>query len=105
MTPKLTVTGGVRWSTGTPVYEADGYQVSPTTSLSKYFDQRVAGSAAGTPFNGPINLDYSGKANGKPGFYSQDWNNFAPSISVAWQLARMSISLWTPIPTERSAAR
>jgi len=91
VTTKLTVTGGLRWSTGTPVYEADGYQVSPTTSLTDYFNQRVAGSAAGTPYNNLLTLDYSGKANNKPGFYSQDWNNFAPSASVAWQFAKKMV--------------
>ncbi|HEY0726371.1 MAG TPA: hypothetical protein VGD41_20820, partial [Pyrinomonadaceae bacterium] len=28
--------------------------------------------------------DLSGKGNGKPGFYKQDWNNFAPVVAVAW---------------------
>ncbi|MEO8368976.1 MAG: TonB-dependent receptor [Candidatus Solibacter sp.] len=91
VTTKLTLTGGLRWSTGTPVYEADGYQVSPTQGLGDYFDKRVAGSAAGTPYNNLITLDYSGKANNKPGFYSQDWNNFAPSGSVAWQFAKKMV--------------
>jgi hypothetical protein len=31
-----------------------------------------------------ISLDLSGKANDRPGFYKQDWNNFAPAVSVAW---------------------
>jgi hypothetical protein len=89
--PTLTVTAGVRWSTSTPVYEAAGYQVAPTTSLGDFFDQRVAGSAKGTPYNGLITLDYAGKANNKPGFYSQDWNNFAPTVSAAWQFNRNTV--------------
>ena len=89
--PTLTVNAGVRWSTSTPVYEASGYQVAPTTSLSNFFDQRVSGSASGVPYNGLITLDYAGKANGKPGFYSQDWNNFAPSVSLAWQFSKKMV--------------
>ena len=89
--PTITINAGVRWSTSTPVYEATGYQVAPTTSLSTFFDQRVAGSASGVPYNGLLTLDYSGKANGKPGFYSQDWNNFAPSISAAWQFSKKMV--------------
>ena len=89
--PTLTINAGVRWSTSTPVYEGSGYQVAPTSGLGAFFDQRVAGSAIGVPFNGLITLDYAGKANGKPGFYSQDWNNFAPSISAAWQFNKKMV--------------
>ena len=71
-------------STGTPVYEANGLQVTPTTSLSDFFDRRVAGANSGTPYNALISVDKAGKANKKPGYYKQDWNNFAPSVAVAW---------------------
>lgn len=82
--PNLTLTAGLRWSTSTPVYEKNGLQVRPTQSLGTYFDQRVASSALGIPFNDPITFDLAGKANNRAGYYQQDWNNFAPSISVAW---------------------
>jgi hypothetical protein len=85
MRSNLTFTYGVRWGTSTPVYEVNGFQTQPTTSLGGYFDQRRASAAAGIPFNDPISLDLSGKANGRAGFYKQDWNNFAPVIAVAWQ--------------------
>lgn len=80
----LTVNYGVRWSTSTPIYEANGIQVKPTTSLSDFFDKRVAGALNGTPYNGLISVDIAGKVNGKDGYYKQDWNNFAPTISAAW---------------------
>jgi Carboxypeptidase regulatory-like domain len=80
----LTLTYGLRWGTSTPVYETNGFQVQPTTSLGAYFEKRKASAFAGTPFNDPISLDLSGKANNKPGFYKQDWNNFAPVLAVAW---------------------
>ncbi|MBO0719718.1 MAG: TonB-dependent receptor [Blastocatellia bacterium] len=82
--PNLTVTYGLRWGTSTPVYEANGFQVKPVESLGDYFDRRVAGAQAGTPVNDLIQIDLAGQANGKSGFYRQDWNNFAPSIAVAW---------------------
>jgi hypothetical protein len=85
MRPNLTLTYGLRWSTSTPVYEVDGFQTQPTTSLGGFFEQRRRSAEAGIPFNDPISLDLSGKANGRPGFYKQDWNNFAPVIAVAWQ--------------------
>ena len=85
MRSNLTFTYGLRWGTSTPVYEVNGFQVQPTTSLGGYFDKRRASANAGIPFNDPISLDLSGKANNKPGFYRQDWNNFAPLVAVAWQ--------------------
>ncbi|MGE0130522.1 MAG: carboxypeptidase regulatory-like domain-containing protein [Blastocatellales bacterium] len=80
----LTLTYGLRWSTSTPVYEANGLQVKPTSSLSDFFARRVAGAESGKPYNELITLDLAGKANGKGGYYPQDWNNFAPAVAVAW---------------------
>jgi hypothetical protein len=82
--PNLTLSYGLRWSTSTPVYEKNGLQVRPTPSLGQYFQQRVESSANGVPFNDPITFDLAGKANNQPGYYKQDWNNFAPSVAVAW---------------------
>lgn len=80
----LTLSYGLRWSTSTPVYESNGIQVKPVQSLGEYFDKRVAGALAGTPFNDLITVDLAGKANNRSGYYNQDWNNFAPSGSFAW---------------------
>ncbi|HEY0004852.1 MAG TPA: carboxypeptidase-like regulatory domain-containing protein [Pyrinomonadaceae bacterium] len=82
--PSLTLSYGVRWSTSTPVYERNGLQVRPTPSLGQYFEQRVRSSFEGKPFNDPITFELAGKANNSAGYYKQDWNNFAPSVSVAW---------------------
>ena len=84
MRQNFTLSYGVRWSTSTPVYEVNGFEIVPTTPLGEYFDQRVAGADRGVPFTTPITFDKGGKFYGKPGFYPQDWNNFAPSISAAW---------------------
>src|SRR6266850_1466025 len=85
--PNLTVSYGLRWSTSTPVYEANGLQVAPVQSLAGIFQKRVEGAAAGTPFNGLIQVDLAGKANNRKGYYNQDWNNFGPSVAIAWQPA------------------
>src|SRR5215475_14380464 len=82
--PNLTLSYGLRWSTSTPVYEANGLQVAPTVPLGDYFDNRVAGSFAGTPYTVPVTIDLAGKMNDRPGHYPQDWNNFAPSVAFAW---------------------
>jgi hypothetical protein len=84
VTPSLTVTYGLRYGLSRPVYESTGLQVKPTTSLSDYFEARVAGAAAGTPVNTPITVDLAGPANGRPGYYEWDKNNFQPRLAVAW---------------------
>jgi hypothetical protein len=80
----FTVNYGVRFSTSTPVYESNGLQVKPTTSLSDFFDKRVNASRNGQVDNTLLKVDLAGKANKKDGYYKQDWNNFAPAISAAW---------------------
>jgi Carboxypeptidase regulatory-like domain len=82
--PNLTINYGLRWSTSTPVYERNGVEVKPVQSLGDYFARRVASAAQGVPFNDLITVDLAGKANNRPGYYKQDWNNFAPTVSVAW---------------------
>ncbi|HET9528462.1 MAG TPA: hypothetical protein VFO99_19960, partial [Pyrinomonadaceae bacterium] len=84
MRPNFTLNYGIRWSTSTPVYEKNGLQVVPNVNLSEYFDQRVASSNAGVPFTDPITFILGGKANNAPGYYKQDWNNWAPSVAFAW---------------------
>lgn len=80
----LTLTYGLRYSTSIPVYETSGVQVKPTPSLSDFFDRRVAGSNNGRPYNDLISVDLSGKANDRPGYYKQDWNNLGPSVAFAY---------------------
>jgi hypothetical protein len=84
MRPNFTFNYGVRWSTSTPVYEKNGLQVVPNVSLTDYFNQRRASADQGVPFTDPITFVLGGKANNAAGYYKQDWNNFAPSISFAW---------------------
>ena len=82
--PNLTLNLGLRWSTSTPVYEKNGLQVVPNVNLTDYFNQRVQSSFNGVPFTDSISFILGGKVNNGPGYYDQDWNNFAPAVSVAW---------------------
>jgi hypothetical protein len=82
--PDLTITAGLRYGLSRPVYEAGGYEVKPTLSLSEFFDKRAVGAANGTPYNVPLVLDLSGPANGRSALYKWDKNNFQPRIAVAW---------------------
>jgi hypothetical protein len=80
----LTLTLGLRYGLSRPVYETNGLQVKPTTSLSDYFEKRKASALEGKPFNDPIEVDLAGPANGKDGYYPWDKNNFQPRLAVAW---------------------
>lgn len=84
MRPNFTLNYGLRWSTSTPVYERSGLQVVPNVNLTEYFNRRVEAANRGTSFTDPITFILGGKANNAPGYYKQDWNNFAPSIAFAW---------------------
>jgi hypothetical protein len=84
MRPNFTLNYGIRWSTSTPVYERNGLQVVPNVNLTDYFNERVASSNQGVPFTDPITFVLGGKANNAPGYYKQDWNNWAPSVAFAW---------------------
>lgn len=84
MRPNFTLNYGIRWSTSTPVYERNGLQVVPNINLTDYFNQRVESSNSGVPFTDPITFVLGGKANNAPGYYEQDWNNWAPTVSFAW---------------------
>jgi hypothetical protein len=84
MRPNFTLNYGLRWSTSTPVYERNGLQVVPNVNLPEYFKQRVESAKNGVPFTDPISFILGGKANNAPGYYKQDWNNFAPTVSFAW---------------------
>jgi hypothetical protein len=80
----LTITGGLRYSLSRPVYEQKGFQVVPDQRLGDVFALRTASAALGIPYNGVVNFRKAGPVNKAPGFYSMDWNNFQPSIAVAW---------------------
>jgi hypothetical protein len=85
-TPNLTITAGLRYSLFSPPWETNGLQVTPTTSLNTWFQSRGAGMLQGISTNvlPLIAYDFSGPANGKPGFYGWDYHNFGPRLALAW---------------------
>lgn len=80
----LTVTAGLRWSTSSPVYEKNGYQVKPNLPLGDYLAKRKSYGEQGMPYNELISVDLSGPFWDKGGWYEQDWNNLSPRIGVAY---------------------
>ncbi len=84
--PNLTLSGGVRYSLFSPPWETNGLQVAPSMPLADWFALRIANASNGIPANAApdVSFDLSGPANGRPGYYDWDKNNFAPRVSVAW---------------------
>ncbi|HYK88102.1 MAG TPA: TonB-dependent receptor, partial [Acidobacteriota bacterium] len=83
-TPNVTLTLGLRYGVSRPVYEMNGLEVRPVLPLGEYFQKRLAGAAAGTPFNDPVTINLSGPANGKPGMYDWDKKGWQPRAAIAW---------------------
>ncbi len=84
--PTLTLTLGLRYSLFSPPWETNGLQVTPTTSLSDYFNARGAGMLQGLPSSAECCLTFNlgGPANHAPGFYNWDKKDFGPHVAFAW---------------------
>ncbi|MGA2250027.1 carboxypeptidase regulatory-like domain-containing protein [Terracidiphilus sp.] len=95
ITPKLTISYGVRWQYYSVPYERHGLQslaqfgsqsISDST-FNYYFGQREAQSAAGqmgTQTVPLISYVLGGKANGTQSYYAPEYHDFAPRVAFAW---------------------
>lgn len=86
----LTFTYGLRYSLLQPPYERGGNQVSPSISLDNFFYTRMKDATQGISYSPNFDMVLSGPANGKPGFWSWDYKNLAPRLSMAWSPAATS---------------
>lgn len=82
--PNFTLNLGLRYGVSTPVYETQGFEAAPDVALDEYFRLRQENAALGINYTEPIRVELSGKANGRPGMYDWDLNNWQPRISFAW---------------------
>ena len=84
--PNLTLTLGVRYSLFSPLWETNGVQVCPSPSLGQWFANRSAAGANGIPSNqdAPLQVNWCGAANSKPGYWNWDYKNFGPHLAFAW---------------------
>ncbi len=91
MTPTLTITGGLRWDVQTPFSPTDDVMSATTLADAcgvsglgdggvftscKFFQPGATGGKATPEF-----VQFTGGTRG----YNIDWNNFSPSIGVAWR--------------------
>jgi len=87
VTPSFTLTLGLRYYIGSPPWETNGEQVSPTPSFANWFDCRQRAMEAGQPADqtcGLIQTDLAGPANHRPGYYDYDYKDLSPRIAFAW---------------------
>jgi hypothetical protein len=84
--PTFTLTLGLRYSLFSPPWETNGLQVTPTRSLSDYFNARGLGMLQGDPSSAQCCLTFNlgGPANNAPGFYNWDKKDFGPHVAFAW---------------------
>ena len=96
MTPRLTVTYGLRWVLEAPPYETNGYQVAPCVeaagggcsnqNVADWFNHTAQLASQGLSANsaGEISFVLGGPKNNGPGLWNWDHKDFSPRIAVAW---------------------
>lgn len=84
VTPRLTLTAGLRYVYLATPYEINGQQISPTISLNTFLQNRITAMNAGTNYNTRIAFAASGSANNAPNFWTPQKANFAPRLSFAY---------------------
>ena len=96
MTPRLTLTYGLRWILDAPPYETNGYQVAPCVeatgggctnqTVADWFNNTAHLMSQGQPANnaGEISFVLGGPVNHGPGLWNWDRKDFSPRIAVAW---------------------
>ena len=96
MTPRLTLTYGLRWVLEAPPYETNGYQVAPCVeaaaggctnqNVADWFNHTAQLASQGLSANsaGEISFVLGGPVNHGPGLWNWDHKDFSPRIAVAW---------------------
>jgi hypothetical protein len=83
----LTLIYGLRYSLHTTPYETNGFQSIPNVNEDVYFATRLLDAAQSVSGYGAVPvISYSlgGKANGKRGYYDNDFRNLGPRLALAY---------------------
>ena len=83
-TKNLQLTFGLRYTLLQVPYETTGNQVSPTPSLSSFFNGRTAAMNAGQVYRPTISFALSGQANGQSPYWNPDYKDVAPRFAFAY---------------------
>ncbi len=84
VTPRITVTYGMRHSILQAPYETNGQQISPTVDTHAWFLKRGSSAAQGVVFEDPLSFMPSGKANHRPGYWAKQKTNIAPRLAIVF---------------------
>ena len=96
VTPRVTLTYGLRWVLEAPPYETSGYQVAPcieavgggctNQNAADWFNNTVALANSGQAANsaGEISFRLGGPVNHGPGLWNWDRKDLSPRIAMAW---------------------
>ena len=96
VTPRLTLTYGLRWVLEAPPYETNGLQVAPCVeaasggctnqNVADWFNDTAQLASQGLSANsaGEISFVLGGPKNHGPGLWNWDHKDFSPRIAVAW---------------------
>jgi hypothetical protein len=81
----LTITAGLRYSIAPPIYETNGYQVSPSIDLANWFVQRgnLANAGLSQALAGPVNFVLANSPQGHS-LYDMQKLNFSPRLAIAY---------------------
>jgi hypothetical protein len=88
LTPKLTLSYGLRWVNYSVPYERHGIESVQNTDFNSYFAARIAQSAASESGDLAVPLisyNLGGKANHAPGYFQPTYKNFGPRLAAAYQ--------------------
>jgi hypothetical protein len=84
ISPRLTLTFGLRHTLLQAPYEVHGQQVQTTTSLHDWFATRAQKAAAGIVDQPTLSFAPSGQARGLKPFWQLEKNNVAPRFAIAF---------------------
>ena len=82
--PNLTVTYGLRYTLLQTPYEVNGQQIAPTVDTNEWFLQRGEAAAHGQIYEPNLVFSPNGPANGRPGYWPSQKDNFAPRLAIAY---------------------
>jgi hypothetical protein len=82
--PNFTLTYGLRYTLLQTPYETNGQQIAPTVDTHQWFLNRGIAAAQGQVYEPNLSFAPNGRANGRPGYWPANKDNFAPRLAIAY---------------------
>ena len=84
MRPNFTLTYGLHYTLLQTPYEVNGQQIAPTVDTHQWFLNRGIAAAQGQVYEPNLSFSPNGHANGRPGYWPANKDNFAPRLAIAY---------------------